>query len=103
MGIPILETKMRFQKKVSTELLQLDLDKYSSDGSQFHLKDSVLSKKAKKLHVCNEKGTGKCKDCLNCTKLMIDNRDANIKSQKPIFKKRLDDFKNKNKASKIQR
>ena len=78
MGLDVLETRMRFVKNTSLEILQLDKDKYvkkarpgTEKGNQWKLKKPALKGVKTKHKVCDEGETGKCEDCKNCEKLMF--------------------------------
>jgi hypothetical protein len=77
--LQVIETKMRWRRKVTFNTLDLDSSAYSSDpvAKQFKLNDSQLRGKARKLEVCDEHGMG-CPGCLSCRRAMIDYRAANI-------------------------
>jgi len=85
-GIPVLETKMRFRRKSSFQLLELDETKYIREGNQWKSKKSILKGKAADHAVCDDKGTGLCVDCQNCVKMMFDQREQNISKSKKNIK-----------------
>ncbi len=82
--LPVLETKLRFEKQdVSTRLLDLT-DEYKKKGNQIKLVGSAVKDKITKdkYFICNELGVtaGACSKCRNCYKTMI-NTDTKVDSR----------------------
>ena len=74
-GLPILETKMRFEGKVALRIIEAEPGMYEHVGNQYKAKGSPLKKFGPKDHwICNEKGleTGACAVCRNCVKFMAE-------------------------------
>jgi hypothetical protein len=115
MGLPVLETKLRFAKETSIPLLKLNTDenkppfyekhlveteevddngnKITKKENQFKVSTSILRtlpEKPDNLSVCNEKniGAGACSKCQNCYKLMTDKstRESNIAKSNEVMK-----------------
>ena len=82
--LPIIETRMRFVRSVSLDLLHLDKSKYKRVGNQFKLTGNELKQKGDQTIVCDEKGKG-CPGCLGCAKTTRTMRAKNLKQQQKAF------------------
>lgn len=67
--IPVLETRMRFTRKSSFTLLELDKSKYKHVGNQKKMKSPALKEESKDYHLCDVKDKS-CPSCKNCVKLV---------------------------------
>jgi hypothetical protein len=83
-GLPILETRMRFIRKASFDLLQLDADKYKYVNNQFKPKTPALKEESKDYNLCDSAEQG-CPGCKSCIKL-LKKRDVLIPRQMEIIK-----------------
>lgn len=82
--LPIIETRMRFIRNSSLDLLELDRDKYYHAGNQWKLKNGVLEETGDQTIVCDKKGLG-CPGCLGCAKTTRTMRAKNLKNQQKAF------------------
>lgn len=67
--IPILETRLRFIRKASFDLLQLDEAKYKRVGNQFKMKSPALKEESENYYLCDMKDMS-CPSCKNCINLV---------------------------------
>jgi hypothetical protein len=108
LALPVLETKLRFNKNISEKILDLDMTQYSrhlveqspeevaagekpKKENQLKLNAPILKDKANNIRVCNEKnvGTGACAACHACYDLMSQpsTREANIAASNKAISK----------------
>ncbi len=71
LDLHVLETRLRWKNKKVAEALEMDPEAYKQVGSQLKLKKPVLKGKAKKHHLCDAAGTGKCSNCRTCEHIML--------------------------------
>ena len=67
--LPVLETRLRFIRKSSFDVLELDRDQYKRVGNQFKMKTPAIADEADNYHLCDMKEAA-CPACKNCTKLV---------------------------------
>ena len=74
-NLPLNETRMRFIRDLSFDLLELDRSKYyyHKKTNQFKTKHTVLAKEAKNHMVCDSADIG-CPGCKNCNRLTNDRK-----------------------------
>jgi hypothetical protein len=83
-NLPVIETRMRFTRNNSMELLMLDKSKYKREGNQYKLKDGELDGKADQNLVCDKKGLG-CPGCGGCRE-SVTSRVKNVEKQAKALK-----------------
>ena len=79
-SLPVLETRMRFVRKSSFDILSLDKSKYKREGNQWKLKGNQFQNEQEQKFVC-DKNEGGCVTCKGCSLTMRELRPSSVENQ----------------------